>query len=196
MKKGMKKFMKVFLWIIGIFVGLIVLILTLSLLMVDCHNKDIAEVERQQAYDLTPEGIAEKVERQAELDKKEKAEIRESAYKYFGTKKASSSGLMGCSELAAGQWTLDYGFYPLGLFKYKTELGSNLAIDIKLMYKNHPKIKNFVIRVSSPFKDTYGKTTWKAVGSFEFSRGLYDRIDWSGFSDGDLLKVAENVNGF
>jgi len=192
----MKKFMKLSLWGIGIFVGLIVLVLILGMWAVDCDNKDRAEVEKQRAYDLTPEGIVDKVERQAELEREEKAEIRESAYKYFGTKKASSSGLMGCSELIAGEWTIDYGFYPLGIFKYKTELGSNLTTGIKLMYKKYPKIKNFIIRVASPFKDTYGNTTWKEMGSFEFSRALYNQIDWNGFSDGDLLKVAENVKGF
>lgn len=177
----MKKIFKISLITLGSSILLLILIS-----MFITGNRDIAQRKIREAKEQAdPEWIAYK----------EKAEIRESAHKYFGVSKANNSGLRSF-QYVDRECTIDYRFYPVGLFKYETELGSSLATDIKLMYKKHYKIKNFVVRVASPFKDKYGKTTWKAVGSFEFSRGLYNRINWNDFNSGDLLKVAENVKGF
>jgi len=177
----MKKIFKISLITLGSSILLLILIG-----MFITGNKDIAQRKVKEAKEQAdPEWIAVQ----------EEAKIRESAHKYFGISEGKNSG-MRSFQYVDYELTFDYRFYPLGLFKYETELGSSLATDIKLMYKKHPKIKNIIIRVASPFRDTYGKTTWKVLGSFEFSRSLNNRINWNDFNSGDLLKVAENVKGF
>jgi len=71
-----------------------------------------------------------------------------------------------------------------------------LASKIKEVYKKHIEIDNIIIQIASPFKDKYGNITWRQTGSFEFSRGLNNRINWSNFNSQDLLKVTEKVKEF
>lgn len=203
----MKKGRKVFLIVLGSVFFFILLLLLIGICIPESEEmkqEKIMRAERQaevmeqrkireaenEKIRTSPEYLAQK---KAEL---EKTEIEKSAKKYFRVPQKDNDSGLTWFLYVDHECTIYYRFYPLGLFKYETELGTRVATNIKLLYKNHSGIHNIIIRISSPFKDDYGNITWKTVGSFGFSRRLYNRIDWSNFNEGELLKVAENVKGF
>lgn len=197
----MKKGCKIPLITIGILMGIFILFAILGEIFIsDERSQEMAQarIERKRAR-------MEK--KQAEIEKKKivpeetaRQEIEDSIKEIFGAaKKADESGIVWMAyakptHILDPDCVIRYRFHPLGLFfEYEDELGFKLAHKIKKLYEKHEEIKNIVIRIESPFIDKYGNVVWERVVSFEFSRGLFNRINWHNFSDQDLLKITENT---
>ena len=200
----MKKGCKISLITIGAIIGAFILLVVLISIFVpeeELQKSAQARAERKKAAieeRAKQEALKAEVERKKiapeEMAKKEIARVERSIKKIFGVaKKADDSGIVRIYYTET-DCSIDYRFFPLGLFlKYEGELGVKLAPNIKKLYKTDDQIMNLSIDVISPFQDKYGNMTWELVVSFEFTRDIFNRINWSRFLESDLLKVAENV---
>ena len=200
----MKKGCKIPLITVGAIIGAFILLAILISIFVPEEEQERmaqARIERKQArMEKKQAEIERKKVMPEEMARQEIAKVEDSIKKIFGVaKNADDSGIV-WMVYAKPLHVLDpdciirYRFYPLGLFlKYEGELGVKLTPKIKKLYNKHEEIKNIVIRIESPFVDKYGNIAWERVVSFEFSRNLFNRINWRNFSDQDLLKVVENV---
>jgi hypothetical protein len=119
--------------------------------------------------------------------------LQSSIMQIFGTPKNSDDS--GVTKVIPGQTdcVIHYKYFPLGLFGYEKELGINLAPKIKEFYRKDNRAQNVKYMILGPFDDAYGKRKWDPVVSFEFTRGIFNRINWSNFSETNLLTVASNV---
>ena len=89
---------------------------------------------------------------------------------------------------------IHYRYFPFGLFGFEKELGIELAPKIHEFYETDNRAQYVKFIILGPFDDVYGKRKWDTVVSFEFTRGIYSRINWSNFSETNLLTVANNVS--
>lgn len=170
----MKKVFKISLITIGAFILLIIIIGIFA----PVENESEQKAEKQK---ITKPKI-----------EKKKETAQDSIKKIFGAKKADDSGVVSI-RYAKPDCTIHYDFFPLGLFKYEEELGVKLMPKIEKLYKKHAEIESASILIRGPFQDKYGNITWEPVVSFEFTRDIFNRINWDRFLEKDLLKVAKNV---
>lgn len=107
-------------------------------------------------------------------------------------KDVDSSGAISVTNQPEGI-KVKYHFYPLGMFKYEDELGVELSSKIKEIFQKHSDINNLIISVDGLFVDDYGDKEWEEVVSFEFDQTTYNKVNWSNFSEQNLLNISKNV---
>jgi len=119
--------------------------------------------------------------------------LQSSINQIFGVPKNGEDS--GAIKVIPGQniCIIHYRYFPLGLFGFEKELGIELAPKIHEFYKTDNRAQNVKFIILGPFDDVYGKRKWDTVVSFEFTRGIYNRINWSIFSETNLLTVANSV---
>ena len=124
------------------------------------------------------------------------AEFHDAVIKIFeGYQSGDESGVATVSYDKESS-VINYDFFPLGMFKYEDELGVELATKIKRLYEIGGEFNSITFLIHGPFQDAYGKNQWKPILSFEFSKQIYNKINWDNFVSQDLLKVAQNVEWF
>lgn len=72
-------------------------------------------------------------------------------------------------------------------------LSITLMPKIKSLYEKYPPLKNCKFHIIELTQDKYGHQSWKQQYSFEFSRNLYNKIDWNHIDPMTLPNIAENV---
>ncbi|GAI86733.1 unnamed protein product [marine sediment metagenome] len=202
----MKKGCKIPLIIVGTIIGAFILLAIIISIFPPSEEKKQkmaqAKIEFKQDYESLKKSFRELEEAKKELKELKEAERKKampknSIKKIFGVaKKPDDSGIVRIYYTET-HCSIDYRFFPLGLFlKYESELGVKLAPKIKKLYETDDQIMTLSIDVISPFQDKYGNITWGLVVSFGFTRGIFNRINWSRFLDNNLLKVAEDVTWY
>ena len=94
------------------------------------------------------------------------------------------------------QYVINYSYAPLGgADKLNQELGVMLATKIHNIYTSYSNVDKLKFVISVPLSDKYGNTTWTPYRSFEFSRALNNKINWTSdtFDKGTLIDLSENV---
>jgi hypothetical protein len=123
-------------------------------------------------------------------------DFKNAVKRIFGQPKGSESSGVVKIIYSESESAVHYNFYPVGLFKYENELGVELASEIRKLYEVGGKFNNITFQVNGLFQDKYGKSQWLRILSFEFTKSIYNRINWDNFLDQDLLKVVQNVKWF
>lgn len=123
-------------------------------------------------------------------------DFKSAVRRIFGQPTGSESSGVGRIQYGEDSSVVHYKFYPLGLSKYENELGIELASNIRKLYEVGGKFNSITFFIEGLFRDKYGKTKWLPIVSFEFTKPIYNRINWANFFEGDLLKVAKNITWF
>jgi len=119
--------------------------------------------------------------------------LQASVMQIFGSPKGQDDS--GVIKVIPGEkdCAIHYRFFPLGMFGFEKELGSDLAPKIKTFYQKDGRAENLTFLVLGPFDDAYGNRKWNPVVSFEFTREIYNRINWQNFLNSDLLSITDNI---
>ena len=123
-------------------------------------------------------------------------DFKNAVKRIFGQPTGSESSGVGSIRYGEDNSVIHYMFYPVGFFKYEDELGVELASKIRKLYGVGGKFNNITFLIEGLFQDKYGKSQWLPILSFEFTKPIYNRINWQNFINQDLLKVAKNVTWF
>lgn len=123
-------------------------------------------------------------------------DFKNAVKRIFGQPKGTESSGVAKIIYSESDSAIHYNFYPVGLFKYEDELGVELASKIRRLYEVGGKFNSIVFLIRGLFQDKYGKSQWLPILSLEFTRPIYNRINWDNFIKQDLLKVAKNVTWF
>jgi len=191
----MKKFLKVLKWTIfaGLMAGLIVGVIIVRRSLISEKQGGVTGTSPKESFkELGPKT---QEERDSLLKRQRMSGILNDV---FGRPKGQYGSGMKSFDLVAHVegsrrffLSIDYMFYPLGIFSYEKELGTELSSKIRKLYEVAPDVDIITIWILSPFKDDYGNITWKHSVCLKFDRILYNKINWKLFDDTKLLSICE-----
>ncbi|NLU09429.1 MAG: hypothetical protein GXW90_00515 [Tepidanaerobacter acetatoxydans] len=95
-------------------------------------------------------------------------------------------------QINGSEATIEYNYFPVGISPFDEELGVHLSSKIKDLFEQDYFDKITII-AKGPFDDGYGNYNWVPLISFEFTREIYDKINWDNFVSQNLVKISQNV---
>ena len=118
--------------------------------------------------------------------------IEEAVSEVFGKPYPNGTGLASV-VVESGVLIIEANLQPTRTTTIEEQVGFLFGSRLKRLYDTVKEVDQVKAKVNLSYSDQYGNITWKPGVSFEFSRAIYQKINWNEFNVYNLLKVAENV---
>jgi len=109
------------------------------------------------------------------------------------TLKAGTNGIMGINYTSK-TYVITYQYQTaLATDNITNGVGNELSSKIQAIYQKYPNVDQVEFIVLEPMQDNLGNAFLRFGVSFDFSRSLYNQVNWTSFDSTKLITIATNV---